>query len=107
MSTDVNAALFSSGNNEFRFRTLQKYAKKNHFVTPEDIENSTDFAYRLTALLERLEENIRWKVEIERGSPSYGLFILYRPDKKAIQRGREALIASKAIVQLINTLCVG
>ncbi|XP_074028960.1 salivary peroxidase/catechol oxidase isoform X2 [Leptinotarsa decemlineata] len=100
----INIVYLAGSDKDFRI-SLHEEVLKNLSITADDINSSIDFAYKVTHHVQRLENNIQWKVDMEKGSPNHGISILYRPDEEAVERGRKALIASKATTQLSGKLC--
>ncbi|CAG9818035.1 unnamed protein product, partial [Phaedon cochleariae] len=85
---------------------IRERSTSNYGIKKEDLESAVTFAYHTTNMSERLEDNIKGRVGISNGSPSFGLNIAYRSEDRAIERGRKALIAARATVQLANMFCM-
>lgn len=75
-------------------------------ISEKDLNNSVVFANSVLNNMKRLETNLGWSdIRVKTGTPSHGMFISFSPDREAVKKGRDALIAMKAGVQLLNTFC--
>ncbi|CAH1983084.1 unnamed protein product [Acanthoscelides obtectus] len=75
-------------------------------VTPSDLNDSVVFAERILDTLHRLEANlVSAKVILKDGTPSQGEFAAGTPEVEALQRGRQALRAVEASIQLVVHMC--
>ncbi|XP_057663245.1 peroxidase-like [Diorhabda carinulata] len=83
----------------------KKKISSNFKLTKEDVEDAINFSLRYVKKLEGFEQSISWPSRIEPGTPVHGLFLSQAPDLKAIERGRQALVATKASAQLAYTCC--
>ncbi|XP_050296413.1 peroxidase-like isoform X2 [Anthonomus grandis grandis] len=75
-------------------------------ITVGDLNDTVNFAENVIRFLKRLENNLLWSnIKVSDGTPSHGMLISFGPDKEALDRGKEALIALRATSQLMNTYC--
>ncbi|KAJ8930106.1 hypothetical protein NQ314_017134 [Rhamnusium bicolor] len=75
-------------------------------ITEKDLNSSVTFANSVINNMKRLETSLGWSdISVKHGTPSHGMYISFAPEREAIKRGRDALVALKASVQLMNTFC--
>uniref|UniRef100_V5I8I5 Peroxidase n=1 Tax=Anoplophora glabripennis TaxID=217634 RepID=V5I8I5_ANOGL len=75
-------------------------------ITEKDLNNSVVFANSVLNNMKRLETSLGWSdIRVKTGTPSHGMFISFSPEREAIKLGRDALVAMKASVQLLNSFC--
>ncbi|VEN48807.1 unnamed protein product [Callosobruchus maculatus] len=75
-------------------------------VTPTDLNDSVVFAERIVETLRRLEANlVSADVMLKEGTPLQGEFAAGKPEEEALQRGRQALRAVEASIQLVVHMC--
>ncbi|CAG9766731.1 unnamed protein product [Ceutorhynchus assimilis] len=75
-------------------------------ITRHDLNRTVAFAASMVELMERLENNLLWsEIKVADGSPSHGMLISFGPEREALERGKDALIALKATSQLLYTYC--
>nr|CAI5831137.1 unnamed protein product [Callosobruchus analis] len=75
-------------------------------VTPTDLNDSVVFAERIVQTVRRLEANlVSANVMLKDGTPPRGEFAAGEPEEEALQRGRQALRAVEASIQLVVHMC--
>ncbi|KAJ8985609.1 hypothetical protein NQ317_015102 [Molorchus minor] len=75
-------------------------------ITQKDLDDAVKFAQKIVDQFGRLEENLGWsQIKVKHGTPSHGMMISFGPDREAVRRAKDALIATKASVQLMNSFC--
>ncbi|XP_063908765.1 peroxidase-like isoform X2 [Zophobas morio] len=75
-------------------------------ITEKDLNRSVSYGHSIVNRLLRLETNLAWSdVHVKKGTPSHGQLIVSNPDEEALRQGREALVASKATLHLMNMFC--
>lgn len=75
-------------------------------ITEKDLNSSVTFANNIVNNMKRLEVNLGWSdIKVKTGTPSHGMFISFAPEREAVVRGRDALVAMKASLQLLNSFC--
>lgn len=75
-------------------------------LTGKDLNRSVSFGHSVINRMLRLETNLGWSnVHVKKGTPSHGQLIVSHPEEEALKQGREALVASKATMHLMNMFC--
>lgn len=81
-------------------------SKMNIKITERDLNSSVNFASDVINSMKRLETNLGWSnIKVKTGTPSHGMFVSFAPEKEALKKGKDALIAIKATVQLMSSFC--
>lgn len=75
-------------------------------ITERDLNSSVSFANSIVNSMRRLEMSLGWSdIKVKAGTPSHGMFISFVPEREAVDRGKDALIATKATIQLLYRFC--
>lgn len=71
-----------------------------------DLNRSVVFGNGVVNRMLRLETNLGWSnIHVKKGTPSHGQLIVSFPEKEALRQGKDALIATKATLHLMNSFC--
>lgn len=91
------------------YEEINKLPRKTHLeLYTSDIDHSIKFVSSIVDKMKRLETNLGWAdVSIKPGTPLHGQLLNSHPEIDAMQKGKHAIISSKATVQLINKFCLG
>uniref|UniRef100_A0AAR5Q3E0 Peroxidase n=3 Tax=Dendroctonus ponderosae TaxID=77166 RepID=A0AAR5Q3E0_DENPD len=75
-------------------------------ISPKDLNETVNFAANVIGYMKRLENNLLWSnIKVADNTPSHGMLISFGPEKEALERGKDALIALRSSNQLLNTYC--
>lgn len=93
-------------------------------ISPKDLNETVNFAANVIGYMKRLENNLLWSnikvrsmqpnellilfnafLQVADNTPSHGMLISFGPEKEALERGKDALIALRSSNQLLNTYC--
>ncbi|KAL1517115.1 hypothetical protein ABEB36_000924 [Hypothenemus hampei] len=119
----IHAGIFSDASAHYRFLPFQGGALSNDVaasstapnrdmqeildrITVEDLNGTVNFAENVIGYMKRLENNLLWSnIKVTDGTPSHGMLISFGPEKEALERGKDALVALRASNQLLNIYC--
>jgi hypothetical protein len=75
-------------------------------ISEKDLNRSVLFGHGVVNRMLRLETNLGWSnVDVKKGTPSHGQVIVSHPEEQALKQGRDALVAAKATMHLMNQFC--
>ncbi|NP_001164313.1 peroxidase precursor [Tribolium castaneum] len=85
---------------------IQNHNHDGPKITEKDLNRSVSFGNSVINRMLRLETNLGWSdVHVKKGTPSHGQLIASHPDEEALKQGRDALVATKATIHLMNMFC--